>query len=71
MKKRFGTKFLFDMRGFWADEKKDAGSWNLKNPIFSRVYKYYKKREIEYLNNADYIISLTDAGKKEILFNRI
>ena len=67
MKKKFGTKFLFDMRGFWADEKKDAGSWPLKNPIFSRVYKYYKKRETEYLNNADYIISLTEAGKREML----
>jgi len=67
MKERFGIKFLFDMRGFWADEKRDAGSWNLKNPIFSRVYKYYKKREMQYLNNADYIISLTEAGKKEML----
>jgi glycosyltransferase involved in cell wall biosynthesis len=67
MKKRFGIKFLFDMRGFWADEKKDAGSWNLKNPIFRRVYNYYKKKETEYLNNADYIISLTEAGKKEML----
>jgi glycosyltransferase involved in cell wall biosynthesis len=66
MKKRYGTKFLFDMRGFWADEKKDAGSWNLKNPIFRRVYRYYKRRETEYLNNADYIISLTGAGKKEM-----
>ena len=67
MKKRFGTKFLFDMRGFWADEKKDAGSWDLRNPIFKKVYKYYKKREIEYLNNADYTISLTEAGKREML----
>lgn len=66
LKKKFGTKFFFDMRGFWADEKKD-GSWNVNNPVFSRVYKYYKKREAEYLQNADYIISLTEAGKKEMM----
>src|SRR5689334_10942916 len=26
LKRRKGTKFFFDMRGFWADEKKDGGS---------------------------------------------
>jgi glycosyltransferase involved in cell wall biosynthesis len=66
LKKRFGVKFFFDMRGFWADEKKDGGSWNMNNPVFRRVYSYYKKKEAQYLQNADYIISLTEAGKKEM-----
>jgi glycosyltransferase involved in cell wall biosynthesis len=66
LKKRFGLKFFFDMRGFWADEKKDGGSWNMNNPFFRGVYQYYKKREAEYLQNADYIISLTKAGKREM-----
>lgn len=65
LKKKFGVKFFFDMRGFWADEKKD-GSWNVKNPIYNSVYKYYKNKEAEYLEHADYIISLTEAGKKEM-----
>lgn len=65
LKKKFGVKFFFDMRGFWADEKKD-GTWNVKNPIFNRVYKYYKSKEAEYLQHADYIICLTEAGKKEM-----
>ena len=55
----------FDMRGFWADEKKD-GSWNVSNPIYKRIYDYYKKKEAEYLKHADYIISLTEAGKREM-----
>jgi len=67
MKKKFGIKFFFDMRGFWADEKKDGGSWKMDSPIFKRVYAYYKKKEGEYLQNADYIVSLTNAGKKEML----
>jgi len=65
LKKKFGIKFFFDMRGFWADEKKD-GTWNVKNPLFNLVYKYYKTKEAEYLGHADYIISLTEAGKKEM-----
>ncbi len=24
LKEKFGVKFLFDMRGFWADEKADG-----------------------------------------------
>ena len=66
LKKRYGIKFFFDMRGFWADEKKD-GSWNLKNPLFKKLYAYYKTKEAEYLKNADYIISLTQAGKNELM----
>jgi len=65
LKKKFGVKFFFDMRGFWADEKRD-GTWNVKNPIFKRIYKYYKSKEAEYLQHADYIICLTEAGKKEM-----
>lgn len=67
MKKRFGVKFFFDMRGFWADEKKDAGTWNQDSFIFRRVYGHYKKKESAFIAEADHIISLTDAGKKEIL----
>src|SRR5215203_460636 len=66
VKKKFGTKFFFDMRGFWADEKKD-GTWNIKNPLYKRIYSYYKKKEEQYLQNADYIISLTEAGKTEMM----
>ncbi len=67
MKKRFGIKFFFDMRGFWADEKRDGGHWRDNHPVTGRVYRYYKEREKAYLQSADYVISLTEAGKKEIL----
>lgn len=66
LKHRFGVRFLFDMRGFWADEKRDGGAWPATNPVFKQVYRYYKKKEQQYLQQADYIISLTNAGKKEI-----
>lgn len=66
LKQKKGVKFFFDMRGFWADEKKDAGAWNVKNPLFRQVYKHYKKQEEKYQHQADFIISLTEAGKKEM-----
>ncbi len=65
LKRKFGVKFFFDMRGFWADEKKD-GSWNVNNPLFRKVYQYYKRKEAAYLRDADHIVSLTEAGKREM-----
>ncbi|HUC80445.1 MAG TPA: glycosyltransferase [Flavisolibacter sp.] len=66
LKQRYGVKFFFDMRGFWADEKKDGGHWRTDHPVLKRVYQYYKNKEKQYLQHADYVISLTNAGKKEL-----
>ena len=66
MKTRYHVKFIFDMRGFWADERVDGGLWNLKNIIYQRVFHFFKRKEKEFLENADHIISLTIAGKNEI-----
>jgi len=66
MKQKFSVKFLFDMRGFWADERVEGKIWNLKNPLFKTVYNYFKRKEKQFFLNADHIISLTFAGKKEI-----
>ncbi|OJJ23909.1 hypothetical protein BKI52_06045 [marine bacterium AO1-C] len=66
MKKKFGVRFIFDMRGFWANERVDGGLWNLKNPVFRVVYNYFKKKERQFLVAADYTISLTKNAKDEI-----
>ena len=67
MKNRYRTKFVFDMRGFWADERIEGGIWSLKNPVFKLVYNFFKKKENEFFKQSDHIISLTSAGKNEIL----
>lgn len=67
MKKKYSTKFVFDMRGFYADERVDGKLWNIKNPIFNSVYKFFKKKEIQFLENADCTISLTNNAKTKIL----
>lgn len=66
LKRKYSVKFVFDMRAFYADERIDGKLWNDKNIIYSFVYRYFKRKEIEYLSNADYTISLTNAGKEII-----
>jgi len=67
MKRRLGVPFIFDMRGFWADERLDGRIWDLSNPLFALVYRYFKRREVELLAEADQIISLTEDGKRILL----
>jgi glycosyltransferase involved in cell wall biosynthesis len=62
-----GVKFVFDMRGFWADERIEGGIWNKKNPLLRWVYNYFKRKELTFFKRADQVISLTQAGKDEIL----
>lgn len=66
MKKELGTRFLFDMRGFWADERVDGGLWNLKNPLYNVIYRFFKKKEQQYFEQADHTISLTRLGSDTI-----
>lgn len=66
LKKKYGLPFLFDMRGLWADERVDGGQWNIKNPIYKIVYKYFKFKEKQFLEEAAYTVSLTEAAKHEI-----
>ena len=62
LKKVLGVKFLFDMRGFWVDERVDGGLWKQN----SYIYKLSKWFESKFLLNADFIISLTHAAVREI-----
>lgn len=66
LKKKYGVKFIFDMRGFWADERVEGGVWNIKNPLFKRIYRFFKQQETALLSKADYTISLTEEGKRII-----
>jgi glycosyltransferase involved in cell wall biosynthesis len=66
LKRRFGMRLLFDMRGFWVEEKVEGGSWPLSNALFRAVYHYFKRRESDLLREADAIVSLTDSARAEL-----
>lgn len=67
MKRSHDVKFIFDMRGFWADERVDGGLWNLKNPLYRMIYQFFKRMEKRFLNESDHVISLTENAKSQIL----
>lgn len=69
MKNKYNVKFVFDMRGFYADERVDGNIWDTNNLIYKTVYNFFKKKESVFLHNADYIVSLTNSAKK-IIDNR-
>lgn len=56
--------FLFDMRGFWADERIDGGLWSLRNPVYKAIYRFFKRKEKQMLADASRVVSLTFAGKE-------
>ncbi len=55
IQKMTGARFLFDMRGFWPDERLDGGIW----PKASRMYRVAKWFERKFLLQADAVVSLT------------
>ena len=67
LKKKYGLKFLNDIRGFWADERVDGGMWNMKNPLLKTMYKWFKRKEYECLEIADHNTCLTFKAKEEML----
>jgi glycosyltransferase involved in cell wall biosynthesis len=67
LKRKYNLPFIFDMRGFWADERVDGKLWNLKNPLFKTIYRFFKRREIDFIRESAAVISLTGAAKDEIL----
>ena len=64
LKRRRGVRLIFDMRGFWPEERTEGRSWRLENPVFKLVYGYFKRLEARLLNEADHIVTLTHAAKQ-------
>jgi glycosyltransferase involved in cell wall biosynthesis len=62
LKQALGVSFLFDMRGFWADERVDGNIWK-RDSISYRLAKWFERR---FLLSADSVVSLTQAGVAEL-----
>lgn len=56
LKKRFGLKLIFDVRGLLADEYVDAGHWR-KGSVPYRLTKFMERRA---LNASDGVVTLTE-----------
>ncbi|MEA2063264.1 MAG: glycosyltransferase [Gemmatimonadota bacterium] len=53
-----GKRFLFDMRGFWADERVEGGIW----PEGGLLYRLFKNLEKRFLARADAVVVLSRRG---------
>lgn len=62
IKRITGIRYLFDMRGFWADERVDGNLW----PRTGRMYRVSKGFERRFLLAADHVVSLTHAAVTEM-----
>ena len=62
IKRITGIRYLFDMRGFWADERVDGNLW----PRTGRMYRVSKWFERRFLLAADHVVSLTHAAVIEM-----
>lgn len=58
LKRLTSIKYLFDMRGFWPDERIDGNIWQKS----SRIYRIAKWFERQFLLSTDHVVSLTQAG---------
>ncbi len=59
LKKIFKVKFIFDMRGFWADERVEGRLWKGKGAVY-KAAKYFEKC---FFFNADEVVVLTEHAK--------
>ena len=66
MKRTMGVKFLHDVREFYADSRVDGRIWNINNPLFKIIYRYFKKKEEEQVAVSDGMVCLTYAAEKII-----
>lgn len=65
--RRHNIPWVFDMRGFWADERVEGNIWNIEKPIYKKIYNFFKRKEIQFFNKSTAVISLTHAGKDELI----
>ncbi len=66
LKREFGLPWIFDMRGFWVDERLDGGRWPQSTPFYRYLYRRWKAKEQGFVADADRIVVLTEAARDEI-----
>jgi glycosyltransferase involved in cell wall biosynthesis len=66
LKRRFGLPFIFDMRGFWVDQRLEGGRWPQSNPLYRALYRRWKVKEADFTSNAGHIIVLSEAARQAV-----
>ncbi len=59
LKRKHLIPFIFDIRGFWIDERLEGNIWNAGNPLIRLLVAFLRIREKKTFPLADAIITLT------------
>lgn len=59
LKKKFGIKFLNDIRDFYAQSRVDSGQWPQDKFLYRQIFKYFSGKEKLEMAAADGIVCLT------------
>jgi glycosyltransferase involved in cell wall biosynthesis len=62
IKRIAGVKYIFDMRGFWADERVDGKLWSKAGKLYS-LAKFFERH---FFLAADHVVVLTNATVREL-----
>jgi glycosyltransferase involved in cell wall biosynthesis len=57
---------LFDIRGFWADERVEGGIWPSDRLLYRLLYRLAKRCERWFFTEADAIVTLTHASAPQV-----
>lgn len=60
LKKNSALKFIFDIRGFWIDERIDEQRWKINNFITILAIRFLRKLEIKAYQRANIVIALSE-----------
>ncbi len=66
LKKKKRLKFVFDMRGFWADERIERNIWNPNKVLYKNIYHFFKLKEKSFFYYSDATITLTQSSEDYI-----
>lgn len=66
LQRRAGLRFIFDMRGFWIDERFERGIWPRDRLAYKTIAAWLRRRERDLFTSSDAVVSLTQAARDEI-----
>ncbi len=61
-----GGRLVFDIRGFWVDERVEGGIWPQTKLGFRLLYRIAKRYERRFFSVADAVVTLTHASVPQI-----
>lgn len=66
LQRRAGLRFVFDMRGFWIDERFERGIWPRDHPAYRAIAAWLRSRERDLFTSSDAVVSLTESAREEL-----